>query len=41
MRYMLLIYGEEPGMATATPEQMTEMMGAYRAFTEALVAAGP
>src|SRR5271168_5398218 len=27
-------------MARATPEQMTEVMGAYRVFTEALVAAG-
>jgi hypothetical protein len=40
MRYMLLIYGDEAGMASATPEQMTEMMGAYHAFTEGLVAAG-
>jgi hypothetical protein len=40
MRYMLLIYGDEAGMAAATPEQITETMGAYRVFTEALVAAG-
>jgi hypothetical protein len=40
MQYMLLIYGDEAGMATATPEQMTQMMGAYRVFTESLVSAG-
>jgi hypothetical protein len=40
MKYMLLIYGDEAGMTTATPEQMTAMMGAYHTFTEALVAAG-
>jgi hypothetical protein len=40
MQYMLLIYGDESGMARSTPEQMTQTIGAYRAFTEALVAAG-
>jgi hypothetical protein len=40
MHYMLLIYGDESGLATATPEQMGQMMGAYQAFTEALVGAG-
>src|SRR5271155_2178276 len=40
MQYMLLIYGEEAAMATVKPEQITEMVGAYRTFTEALVAAG-
>jgi hypothetical protein len=40
MRYMLLIYGDETGMARATPEQTTQMIGAYRAFTEALDKAG-
>ena len=40
MKYMLLIYGDEAGMAAATPEQMTEMIGAYGAFTQALVKAG-
>jgi hypothetical protein len=37
---MLLIYGDEAGMARVTPEQMTQRIGAYRTFTEALVSAG-
>ena len=40
MQYMLLIYSDEAGFAAATPEQIGETMGAYRAFREALVAAG-
>ena len=40
MQYMLLIYGDETAEAAIPPEQMGELMGAYRVFTEGLVAAG-
>jgi len=40
MRYMLLIYGGEASEETMTQEEGVKMMGAFRAFTEALVAAG-
>jgi hypothetical protein len=33
MKYLMLICGNEAGMAQATPEQMKDMMGAYAAFT--------
>lgn len=40
MKYMLLIYGNEAGMATATKADMDQMMGAYLAYTEAMKKAG-
>jgi hypothetical protein len=33
MKYALLIYSDESGMADSTPEQQQEMMDAYWAFT--------
>jgi len=36
MKYMLLIYGEETKFAKMGEAQLTEVMGAYRAYTEAL-----
>ncbi len=39
MQYMLLIYSEEAGLSAMTPEQTTTVMGAFRAFTDALVSA--
>jgi hypothetical protein len=39
MRYMLLIYGDETAMASATPEQMEDTLVAYRVFTDALLEA--
>jgi hypothetical protein len=40
MQYLLLIYSNEKAFETATREQMTEMHGAYMAYTEALRSAG-
>jgi hypothetical protein len=40
MKYMLLIYGEEAAEAAMSPERTGEVLGAYRTFTEGLVAAG-
>jgi hypothetical protein len=40
MQYMLLIYGEEARWANLTPEKISEEMGAYFAYTEALAKAG-
>ncbi len=40
MQYMLLIYADEAGMASATSEQMGQTMAAYTAYTEAMRAAG-
>jgi hypothetical protein len=40
MQYMLLIYGDEAGRASAPREQMSQMMAAYGAYTEALKKAG-
>ena len=40
MRYMLLIYGNEAGMASATPETVGQMSAAYLAYTEAMKKAG-
>jgi hypothetical protein len=40
MQYMLLIYGAEAAEQTLTESQAAEMMGAYRAYTEALRKAG-
>jgi len=40
MQYMLLIYGNEAGMASAPKEAVTQMNAAYMAYTEAMVKAG-
>ena len=40
MRYMLLIYNDEAGMANAPKEQTQQVLAAYGAYTEALNAAG-
>jgi len=40
MRYLLTIYGDESGFATATPEDVQQMMAAYGAVTEAMKEAG-
>jgi hypothetical protein len=37
---MLLIYGNEAGMASATPETVGQMSAAYLAYTEAMKKAG-
>lgn len=36
MEYMLLIYGNEQAMESATQEQTREVYGAYMAYTQAL-----
>lgn len=40
MKYMLMIYGSEAGMASAPKEQMQQMFAAYGAYTEAMKKAG-
>ena len=40
MKYMLLIYGNEAGMASATKESMGQMFAAYGAYTQAMKKAG-
>jgi len=40
MQYMLLIYSDESAGQKATPEQITQTLAAYRAYTEALRTAG-
>jgi hypothetical protein len=40
MQYMLLIYGAEANAANMTEEDGKAMMGAYGAFTSALVSSG-
>ncbi|MER8580852.1 YciI family protein [Mesorhizobium sp. M1423] len=40
MRYMLLIYGNEAGMAAASADAVTQMSSAYVAYTEALKKSG-
>jgi hypothetical protein len=40
MQYMLLIYGGETGLSSMTEAEGKTMMGAFRAYTEALDAAG-
>jgi hypothetical protein len=40
MQYMLLIYGEESAWANLTPDQLSQEMGAYFAYTEELQKAG-
>ena len=40
MQYMLLIYRDETAMNRATPAQMTEVTGAFMAYTTALHESG-
>ncbi len=40
MQYMLLIYGNEAGMASAPKEAVTQMNAAYMAYTQAMMTAG-
>jgi hypothetical protein len=40
MKYMLLIYGNEAAMLSASQEQVGQMMAAYGAYTEAMKKAG-
>lgn len=40
MQYMLLIYGEEAMWEGLAPEKVSEVMGAYFAYTEALAKSG-
>jgi hypothetical protein len=40
MQYMLLIYGNESNMQSATPSDIEQMVAAYGAYTQALKAAG-
>jgi hypothetical protein len=40
MQYMLLIYRDETAMGHASPAQMSEVMGAFMAYTTALRDAG-
>jgi hypothetical protein len=40
MQYLLLIYGNEANMATASEADAGQMMAAYGAYTEAMVKSG-
>lgn len=40
MQYLLMIYGDETGMAAAPKEAVTQMSSAYGAYTEAMRKAG-
>jgi len=40
MQYLLLIYGNEAAMASATEADIGQMMAAYGAYSEAMVKAG-
>jgi hypothetical protein len=40
MQYLLMIYGNEAGMAAASKEQVGQMSAAYAAYTEAMKSAG-
>jgi hypothetical protein len=40
MQYLLLIYGNEAGMLSASKEQAGQMMAAYGAYTESMKKAG-
>ncbi|MEN3375371.1 MAG: hypothetical protein V7604_726 [Hyphomicrobiales bacterium] len=40
MQYLLMIYGNEAGMLAASKEMVTQMSGAYFAYTEAMKKAG-
>ncbi|MGE0742358.1 MAG: YciI family protein [Hyphomonadaceae bacterium] len=39
-QYMLLVYGEESMWANLSPEQLSQEMGAYMAYTQDLAKAG-
>ena len=39
-RYMFLLYGDETGMDSVTPEQWDEMLKAHNAWGESVAAAG-
>ena len=39
-KYAALIYGDEAGLASATPEQMGQMMQEYNVYTESLMSSG-
>ena len=40
MQYLLMIYGNEAGLQTASKEQVTQMSAAYAAYTQAMQKAG-
>ena len=40
MKYMLLLYADESGFGRVSQDEMMKIMGAYRAYTEALQKAG-
>ena len=40
MKYLLLIYGNEAGMLSASKDTVTKMSAAYGAYTEAMTKAG-
>jgi hypothetical protein len=40
MQYAILIYGEEAGMMSAPPEMVSQMLGAYGAYTQSMHDAG-
>jgi len=40
MKYALLIYADEAGMASTPPDQMNQILAAYGTYTEAMRAAG-
>jgi hypothetical protein len=40
MKYMLLIYGDEAGLQSASKETAAQMIAAYGAYTEAMKKAG-
>src|SRR4051812_41788317 len=40
MQYLLMIYGNEAAMQSATKADIDQMMGAYGAYTEAMKKAG-
>ncbi len=40
MQYLLMIYGNEQAMQSAPKEAVTQMMGAYTAYTQAMKTAG-
>jgi hypothetical protein len=40
MQYLLMIYSNEAGMASAPKEALTQMSAAYTAYTEAMAKAG-
>ena len=36
MQYLLMLYSQEAGWAKLTPDEQTQALGAYMAYTEAL-----